>query len=65
MSRFLRAADPPPADPNAHLLAVLISRHDQATTYVERALAANRGNPAVTDVLLDLRNLLRPPERPA
>ncbi|MEU5939390.1 hypothetical protein ABZ807_09385 [Micromonospora sp. NPDC047548] len=64
MSRFFREAAPLPADPTAVRLGQLTVRHDQATAYVEQALAANRGNRAVTDLLLDLRNLLRPPERP-
>lgn len=61
MSRFLREAAPPPADPTAVRLAQLTARQDQALAYVDRALVANRGNTPVTDVLLDVRNLLRPP----
>ncbi|MCT2280588.1 hypothetical protein M3G91_23515 [Micromonospora chalcea] len=64
MSRFFREAAPPPPHPGAVRLAQLTAAHDQAVAYIERALVANRGNTAVTDVLLDLRLLLRPPERP-
>lgn len=60
-----RAKVPQPATPDAVRLAQLTARHDQALAHIERALLAHRGNRAITDVLLDLRNLLRPPERPA
>lgn len=60
MSRFFREAAPLPVDPNQRLHETLIRRQDQAAAYIERALAANRGNTAVTDILLDLRLILRP-----
>lgn len=61
MSRFFREAAPAPADPEAAHLAEIAARHVQAVAYIERTLRANRGNRAMADVLLDLRNLLRPP----
>ena len=66
MTFFGRApATPPPVDPDVTHLAQVADRHVQAVAYIERTLRANRGNRAMADVLLDLRNLLRPPERPA
>jgi hypothetical protein len=60
-----RAKVPQPPNPGAVRLAQLTARTDQAMAFIERALVANRGNTAVTDVLLDLRLLLAPPGPPS
>jgi len=65
VSRFFREAAPPPVDPDAVKLAQLTARHDQALAVIEDGLRRAGSNRAMADVLLDLRNLLRPPERPA
>lgn len=65
MSRFFREAAPPPANPDHVRLAQLTARHDQAMAVIEDGLRSAGSNRQLADVLLDLRNLLRLPERPA
>ncbi|MEU4781058.1 hypothetical protein [Micromonospora sp. NPDC023633] len=67
-----RAKVPQPADPTHVRLAQLTAqvahltgRHDQAIALVDERLRTAGGNRQMVDALLDLRNLLRPPERPA
>ena len=58
-----RAKIPPPSgESTSAQLAALTDRHDQALTVIDRALRANRGNAQLADVLLDVRNALRPPK---
>ncbi|PZF98529.1 hypothetical protein [Micromonospora deserti] len=58
---------PPPVDPVDPDVrhAQLTARHDQALAYIEQRLRTAGPSGTLTDALLDVRNLLRPPERPS
>lgn len=65
MTIFGRAPVPPsPADTPAGRLAALNARVAQAVARVDEGLRASGTNRQLTDVLLDLRLLLRPPRQP-
>lgn len=58
---------PPPEDSasTSARLARLTAQHDQVLAAVDDALRRHHGNGQLVDALLDLRNILRPPARPA
>ncbi|MCX5066934.1 hypothetical protein OOJ91_13865 [Micromonospora lupini] len=60
-----RKQEQPAVDPAAVRLAQLTARHDQALARIEEGLRTAGRDRRTADVLLDLRNLLRPPERPS
>jgi hypothetical protein len=59
-----RAKVPPPAGPDAARVADLTGRVDQAVQLIDSLLRWHGHNSGAKDALLDVRNLLRPPERP-
>ena len=50
-------------DSTSTRLANLTARHDQAMAVIEEHLRRHKGNSALTDPLLDVRNALQPPRR--
>ena len=54
---------PADGDSTATRLANLTARHDQAMAVIDEHLRRHKGNPALTDPLLDVRNALQPPRR--
>ncbi|MEU8264447.1 hypothetical protein AB0C02_27975 [Micromonospora sp. NPDC048999] len=56
-----RAKVPPPTDPAVGQLAELGYRVGQAVACIDARLSAAGTNKVLVDALLDVRNLLRPP----
>lgn len=52
-----------PQPPPSGLLSGLMARHDQALALITTELHRNTNNRQLVDVLLDVRNALRPPPR--
>lgn len=55
------ARRPPQPDPADVALARLTAAVDQVLAAIDTTLRANRANRQLTDILLDLRNILAPP----